>query len=238
MTRKQSEYLSKKAIDKFYEQVAIDIENGIQDKGVWARCFSESKGNEKKAKALYIEAMVDELVLKAEALEEQRIEKEEARIEKEEARERIAQEKREKIEEEKRLKEKQKRYEEANTLERFFIKTKEKILNFFIIAFYAVCIWFLSLGVVAISDDLFDTNRVDGYLSFSGLLLFGLYFIFAWLVDGLLLLFSYLLEGLALITFQESWEESDPLVTFLFLIGFVGLIVFFISTFYEDEEEE
>ena len=161
MSRKQSEYLSKKAIDKIYEQVAIDIENGIQDKGVWARCFSESKGNEKKAKALYIETMVDELVLKAEALEEQRIEKEEARIEKEEARERIAQEKREKIEEEKRLKERQKRYEEANTLERFFIKTKEKILNFFIIAFFAFLIWFFSLGVAAIFDDLFDFCRRD-----------------------------------------------------------------------------
>jgi len=67
---------------------------------------------------------------------------------------------------------------------------------------------------------------------------FGLYFIFAWLIEGLLLLFPYLLEGLALITFQESWEESDPAVTFPLLIGFVGLIVFFISTFYEDEEEE
>tara|TARA_B100000886_G_C20057460_1_gene340352 strand:+ start:65 stop:472 length:408 start_codon:yes stop_codon:yes gene_type:complete len=75
MTDKRSEYVSQKLIDSFYEKVAEDVANNIQDKGVWTKAFAKVGGDEQKAKALYIELMVDELILRQEAIAEDEDEK-------------------------------------------------------------------------------------------------------------------------------------------------------------------
>ncbi len=75
MTDKRSEYVSKKLIDSFYEKVAEDVANNIQDKGVWTKAFAKAGGDEQKAKAFYIELMVDELILQQEAIAEDEEEK-------------------------------------------------------------------------------------------------------------------------------------------------------------------
>ena len=71
MTKKRSEYVSQKLLDSFYEKVANDIENGIQDKGVWAKAFAKADGDENKAKAVYIEFMVEEMILEQEMHQEE-----------------------------------------------------------------------------------------------------------------------------------------------------------------------
>ena len=75
MTDKRSEYISKKLIDSFYEKVAEDVANNIQDKGVWTKAFAKAGGDEQKTKALYIELMVDDLILQQEAIAEDEEEK-------------------------------------------------------------------------------------------------------------------------------------------------------------------
>ena len=81
MGDKAREYLDQKLVDSFYEKVANDVLNNIQDKGVWAKAFAKAGGDEKKAKALYVDFMVDEMILElqveAEIKEKQRLEKEE-----------------------------------------------------------------------------------------------------------------------------------------------------------------
>ena len=86
MGDKKREYVEQKIIDSFYEKVANDVLNNIQDKGVWAKAFAKAGGDEKRAKSLYVEFMVDEMILEqqviAEEKEKQRLEKEEeARVE-------------------------------------------------------------------------------------------------------------------------------------------------------------
>ena len=71
MGKKRSEYVSQKLLDSFYEKVANDIENNIQDKGVWAKAFAKADGDENKAKAIYIEFMVEEMILKQEMHQEE-----------------------------------------------------------------------------------------------------------------------------------------------------------------------
>ena len=71
MGKKRSEYVSQKLLDSFYEKVANDIENDIQDKGVWAKAFAKADGDENKTKAIYIEFMVEEMILEQEMHQEE-----------------------------------------------------------------------------------------------------------------------------------------------------------------------
>ena len=91
---KYSKYISEKQLNAFYEKVITDIENNIQDKGVWARAFAEAEGKEPKAKSLYITMMVDQLILEFQANEE--LKEAEAKKQKENARRQEQQEKRDK----------------------------------------------------------------------------------------------------------------------------------------------
>ncbi len=75
MGDKQSEYVSQKLLDSFYEKVANDVANNIQDTGVWAKAFAKADGDEQKAKALYIELMVENMILEEEARQELEAEK-------------------------------------------------------------------------------------------------------------------------------------------------------------------
>ena len=88
---KYSKYISEKQLNAFYEKVITDIENNIQDKGVWARAFAEAEGKEPKAKSLYITMMVDQLILEFQANEE--LKEAEAKKQKEDARRQEQQEK-------------------------------------------------------------------------------------------------------------------------------------------------
>jgi hypothetical protein len=40
--------------DEHFAKALSEIENGTQDKGLWARCFAEANGDESKAKAAYL----------------------------------------------------------------------------------------------------------------------------------------------------------------------------------------
>ena len=75
MGDKRSEFVSQKLLDSFYEKVADDVANNIQDKGVWVRAFAKAGGDEQKAKALYIELMVENMILEEEAWQELEAEK-------------------------------------------------------------------------------------------------------------------------------------------------------------------
>jgi len=48
--------------DVFYQQAYEEFENGQMDKGLWARLFAQSGGDENKAKAQYIKNRVQQLV--------------------------------------------------------------------------------------------------------------------------------------------------------------------------------
>jgi hypothetical protein len=74
--------LAGRLLEKYalYEKVAIDLNEGEQDLGVWAAAFAEVKGDEDKARGKYIELMVqlyeDKLeagVELAELLEEEKV---------------------------------------------------------------------------------------------------------------------------------------------------------------------
>ena len=81
MGDKAREYVEQKIIDSFYEKVANYIANNIQDKWVWAKAFAKAGGDEKRAKSLYVDFMVDEMILEQQVIAE---EKEKQRLEKEE----------------------------------------------------------------------------------------------------------------------------------------------------------
>lgn len=53
------ELLSKEAEKALYERAAAEIESKQIDKGLWAKAFAQSGGDEAKAKASYIELIVD-----------------------------------------------------------------------------------------------------------------------------------------------------------------------------------
>ena len=53
----------KDEIYALYEQVALEIENGQRDVGVWAKAFTDGGGDEAKTKSIYIELMVERLTL-------------------------------------------------------------------------------------------------------------------------------------------------------------------------------
>jgi hypothetical protein len=46
---------------RFYDQVAAEIESRQLDRGVWVRAFSEASGDDIKAKAVYISLRVAQL---------------------------------------------------------------------------------------------------------------------------------------------------------------------------------
>ena len=67
---KEHAFLTKEKLYSIYEKVADDIEQGFKDKGVWTKAFADSGGDLQKQKAIYIELMVERLVLaEATALE-------------------------------------------------------------------------------------------------------------------------------------------------------------------------
>ena len=67
---KNEKYLLQKYKDSLYEKVQEDLTNDIIDKGVWARAYAKSEGDENKTKALYIEYKVQDLILEGEAINE------------------------------------------------------------------------------------------------------------------------------------------------------------------------
>jgi hypothetical protein len=66
--------------EKFFEQVAAELEEGSRKKGLWLKAETKAGGDEDKARLLYIEWRVEQL---AEAEDEARRQKEEAELEKE-----------------------------------------------------------------------------------------------------------------------------------------------------------
>jgi hypothetical protein len=52
---------------RFYDQVAAEIEARQLDKGMWVRAFSEASGDDIKAKAVYISLRVAQLEAEARA---------------------------------------------------------------------------------------------------------------------------------------------------------------------------
>jgi hypothetical protein len=48
-------------IDKIYEQIALEIESGQIEKGLWTRLYAEFDGDERKVKAAYIRARAKKL---------------------------------------------------------------------------------------------------------------------------------------------------------------------------------
>ena len=67
MKDKRTAYVSQKIINRFYEKVADDVANNIFDKAIRIKAFSKAEGDEKKSQALYIELMVEEMILLEEA---------------------------------------------------------------------------------------------------------------------------------------------------------------------------
>ena len=67
---KTKKFLDKEILYKFYSQVANDIQSGIKDDGVWAKAYSDAMGDAQKQKAIYIELMVERLILSYEVEEE------------------------------------------------------------------------------------------------------------------------------------------------------------------------
>ena len=53
------DFLTEAEETALYEQAATEIENGIMNKGLWAKALSKADGNEEKQKAIYIELLVD-----------------------------------------------------------------------------------------------------------------------------------------------------------------------------------
>ena len=45
-----------------YERAAEELEEGTQNKGIWAKAFSDAKGDEQKQKALYIKYRAEQLI--------------------------------------------------------------------------------------------------------------------------------------------------------------------------------
>jgi hypothetical protein len=73
---KTNKFLDKELIYKFYEQVSKEIQSGIKEDGVWAKAYAMSSGDEQKAKAQYIELMVERLMLANDAKTESESKKE------------------------------------------------------------------------------------------------------------------------------------------------------------------
>ena len=72
---KTKKLISQELLYSFYNIVSQEIQQGIKDEGVWAKSFADAQGDEQKTKAIYIELMVERLILKHE--EKIELEKEE-----------------------------------------------------------------------------------------------------------------------------------------------------------------
>ena len=72
-TKELSEIEKRVAEEKLYEQVAIDVKNGIRKEGLYAKALVDASGSSELAHALYIKYAVqsiqDEIILRAEAAE-------------------------------------------------------------------------------------------------------------------------------------------------------------------------
>lgn len=55
--------VSQQELYELYERVAGEIEAGLIDRGVWTKAFADAGGDEGKAKAVYIDLMVERLIL-------------------------------------------------------------------------------------------------------------------------------------------------------------------------------
>ena len=64
---KTKKLVSQELLYSFYNIVSKEIQQGIKDEGVWAKSFADAQGDEQKAKAIYIDLMVERLILKHEA---------------------------------------------------------------------------------------------------------------------------------------------------------------------------
>ena len=64
---KTKKFISKELLYSFYNIVSQEIQQGIKDEGVWAKSFADAQGDEQKTKAIYIDLMVERLILKHEA---------------------------------------------------------------------------------------------------------------------------------------------------------------------------
>jgi hypothetical protein len=88
--------------EKFFKQVAAELEEGNRKKGLWLKAETKAKGDADRARLLYVEWRVEQL---AEAEDEARRQKEEAELEvqrEEEERQRLAEEERQRLTEEER----------------------------------------------------------------------------------------------------------------------------------------
>ena len=71
--------MSKQKMDeeKIYSTIAKEIESNKLKKGLWTKAFSESEGDEKKTKALYIKYRFDQIQDSNKKEEEEELEKQE-----------------------------------------------------------------------------------------------------------------------------------------------------------------
>jgi len=74
--REASINLNEDEINIYYSQAFEEVEKSNVDKGLWARCFAESKGNENETKSTYIKFRADKLIADALATKKIELEKE------------------------------------------------------------------------------------------------------------------------------------------------------------------
>jgi antitoxin component YwqK of YwqJK toxin-antitoxin module len=65
--RKTKKLISKEVEYELYAQVSDQLQQGQKETGVWTKAFADAKGDEQKARAIYIELMVARLVLAKQA---------------------------------------------------------------------------------------------------------------------------------------------------------------------------
>lgn len=65
--------------DRIYAAIAKELEDGVQDKGLWTRLFAESDGDEKQTKVLYIKQRAERLMV-AERMRRAQVEREQEAI--------------------------------------------------------------------------------------------------------------------------------------------------------------
>ena len=103
--------------EKFFEQVAAELEEGSRKKGLWLKAETKAQGDADKARLLYVEWRVEQL---AEAEDEARRQKEEAELEaqrEEGERQRLAEEERQRLTEEERQQLEEEEKEERQRLD-------------------------------------------------------------------------------------------------------------------------
>ena len=169
---KTKKLISKELLYSFYNIVSQEIQQGTKDEGVWAKSFADAQGDEQKTKAIYIELMVERLILKHEAeLELKKKEEKSKQIEREQ------QEKRNRLNEQLReegWRESDRLIKELQT--KSLLKTKiGSILN---IIFAINLLLVFPIWVVVENKKVNDGNAVDYELAINIFILsFGVYYI-------------------------------------------------------------